>query len=131
VHVLPVHELLAARGAGATHELSDGEATTMGPPVVPGPGSSGELEVDAVGADRLLAVTLVDTLGRRLRIETAAFAEVPGPLRLCFDGGIVEVFRGGLVGTWSDVGLQAVGGVEIEHTVAGAGTASWWATSRP
>jgi beta-fructofuranosidase len=60
-------------------------------------------------------------------VDVSAFEVGPGELRLFWDAGIVEIFRGGVVGTWTDMRVAETATVEL---VGGAGTAEVWALRR-
>jgi beta-fructofuranosidase len=51
---------------------------------------------------------------------------------LFWDAGIVEVFRGGVAGTWSDLRVTEVAEIRLDGATAGAGSrAEVWELTRP
>lgn len=71
---------------------------------------AGELVLDA-GAR---AVVLESGNGATMSVDLTPFAAADGPLRLFWDAGIVEVFRGGLAGTWTDLRIAEVTGLRVD-----------------
>jgi beta-fructofuranosidase len=121
VLVFPALELRAARMAGQQFPLTHGATTRVSLT----PGSAGELEADADACQRLSSITLLGSTSQ-LNINCSRFAQRSGPLTIFYDRGVVEVFRGGLAGTWSDLRLDNVQAVELAHDSTGGGCVVHW-----
>ncbi|WP_328482066.1 glycoside hydrolase family 32 protein [Streptomyces sp. NBC_00377] len=94
--------------------------------------TAGELVLHATAADGVRAVALRSLDGAEKAIDLAAFAGLDGPLRLFWDAGIVEVFRGGVAGTWSDLRITEVAQLRLDgDTDAAGGRAEVWELARP
>lgn len=94
--------------------------------------TAGELVLDPAAADGVDLVVLRAAGGAEMSIDLAAFAGLDGPLRLFWDAGIVEVFRGGVAGTWSDLRVTEVAELRLDGgaDVVG-GRAEVWELARP
>ena len=67
-----------------------------------------------------------------MTVDLAAFTGLHGPLRLFWDAGIVEVFRGGVAGTWSDLRVSDVVTLRLDGDPAAAdGGIELWDLARP
>jgi len=67
-----------------------------------------------------------------MTVDLAAFAGLNGPLRLFWDAGIIEVFRGGLAATWSDLRVTDVTQLRLNgYESAPNGRAEIWELTRP
>lgn len=67
-----------------------------------------------------------------MTVDLAAFAGLNGPLRLFWDAGIIEVFRGGLVATWSDLRVADITQVRLDGgDNTPSGRAEIWELTRP
>ncbi|MBA4860866.1 glycoside hydrolase family 32 protein [Streptomyces sp. PSKA54] len=94
--------------------------------------TAGELVLDASAAEGMGTVALRAPDGAEMTVDLAAFAGLDGPLRLFWDAGIVEVFRGGVVGTWSDLRVTEVAELRLDGDAAAAGgLAEVWELARP
>jgi beta-fructofuranosidase len=125
LYIEPAAELTRLRLAatplpthGATH-LADGR-------------TAGELVLDSAAADGVRRVILHARDGVEMTVGLAAFAGLNGPLRLFWDAGIVEVFRGGLAATWSDLRVTDVTQLHLDggHDTP-SGRAEIWELTRP
>jgi len=92
--------------------------------------TAGELVVDAAGATGLASVTLCAGDGRGAVVDLSALAGVVGELRLSWDVGIVEAFRGGLAGTWTDLRVASVAELRLHGPADLHGTAHVWRLAR-
>jgi len=111
-------------------------AATSVPPCDPaefaGGRTAGELVLDHAAAASARAVVLGSLGGAKMTVDLAQFAGLAGPLRLFWDAGIVEVFRGGVAGTWSDLRITEVTELRLDSdTDAAAGRAEIWELARP
>jgi beta-fructofuranosidase len=95
--------------------------------------AAGELVLDAETADSVRCVTLRSPDGAEMIVDLAAFAGHGGVLRLFWDAGIVEVYRGGVAGTWSDLRIEEVTELRLhgDPGSAAAGRADIWELARP
>jgi beta-fructofuranosidase len=94
--------------------------------------TAGELVLDAAAADGVRTVVLRSLDGTDMTVGLAAFAGLDGPLRLFWDAGIVELFRGGVAGTWSDLRVTEVAEVRLDGDMDTAGgRAEMWELARP
>jgi beta-fructofuranosidase len=67
-----------------------------------------------------------------MTVDLAAFAGLDGPLRLFWDAGIVEVFRGGVAGAWSDLRVTEVAELLLDGgPEAAGGRAEVWELALP
>jgi beta-fructofuranosidase len=123
LHCAPAAELTGLRGAVRRTALAGPETTIA----LDTPRVAGELVVDDAAASGLDRVVLRDDAGTEMAVDVSALAIGSGELRLFWDAGIVEVFRGGVVGTWTDMRLAEVAAVQL---VGGSGTAEVWALRR-
>jgi len=125
LHCAPAAELTGLRAA-ATLVPPHGTADLAGER------TAGELVLDPVAADGVRAVVLSSPDGAKMTVDLAPFAGLDGPLRLYWDAGIVEVFRGGVAGTWSDLRITEVAELRLDsagQTVGGR--AEIWELTRP
>ncbi|MFJ8114217.1 glycoside hydrolase family 32 protein [Streptomyces sp. NPDC096132] len=96
------------------------------------PRTAGELVLDAVAADGVRGVDLRSPDGAGMTVDLAAFTGLDGPLRLFWDAGIVEVYRGGTAGTWSDLRVTELAGLRLDGDPATTGgRAELWELARP
>lgn len=102
VHTVPARELYGLRRRCTVAPALDG-ALSFGRPL-----AVGELVVDAAAASVLRGLTLVSPSGAAFPVPVEAFAGRGGELRLFWDAGLVETFRDGLAGSWTDLGLDQV-----------------------
>jgi beta-fructofuranosidase len=95
--------------------------------------AAGELVLDAETADGVRRVTLRSPGGAETVVDLTEFAGRGGVLRLFWDAGIVEVYRGGVAGTWSDLRVEEVGQLRLDGAPgsAAAGRAEIWELARP
>ncbi|MFM9598696.1 glycoside hydrolase family 32 protein [Streptomyces turgidiscabies] len=94
--------------------------------------TAGELVLDAATADGVRAVALRTPEGTETTVDLGAFTGLDGPLRLFWDAGIIEVFRDGVAGTWTDLRITEVAGLHLDgdaDTADGPGVI--WELSRP
>ena len=125
LRIEPAEELQLARRRRHDFPLThEGETTLRW-----GPRSAGELQLDTETAASIEAITLLGT-DRSMTIDYTLFPG-PGALTLYWDAGIVEVFRNGRAGVWSDLALEEVTHVRIEHHSGSVGVATVWSLSRP
>ncbi|MFE1251187.1 glycoside hydrolase family 32 protein [Streptomyces sp. NPDC058735] len=94
--------------------------------------TAGELVLDTEAADRVWAVALRSPDGSEMTVDLGAFTGLDGPLRLFWDAGIVEVFRDGVAGTWSDLRITEVTELRLRGDAdTAAGRAEVWELTRP
>jgi beta-fructofuranosidase len=95
--------------------------------------AAGELVLDAERAHGMRRVTLRSPDGAEMIVDLAAFPGRGGELRLFWDAGIVEVYRGGVAGTWSDLRIEEVTELRLhgDPDSAAAGRADIWELARP
>jgi beta-fructofuranosidase len=94
--------------------------------------TAGELVLDAAAADGVDRVILRSRDRAEMAVDLAAFAGLNGPLRLFWDAGIVEAFRGGLAGTWSDLRITDITQLRLDgREDTPGGRAEVWALTRP
>ncbi|MDW8809791.1 glycoside hydrolase family 32 protein [Streptomyces scabiei] len=93
----------------------------------------GELVLDAETADAVRRVTLRSPGGAETVVDLAEFAGRGGVLRLFWDAGIVEVYRGGVAGTWSDLRVEEVTELRLDGAPGSAAgrRADIWELARP
>ena len=121
LHCEPAAELIGLR-----------VAATPAPAEFLGERTAGELVLDAEAAAGTRAVILRSPDGAEMTVDLAPFAGLDGALRLFWDAGIVEVFRGGVAGTWSDLRVTAVAELRLDSAAgATAGRAEVWELARP
>ncbi len=146
IHIAPAAEIRTARAQPDSLELKPGTTATEMPVANL---SAAEVEVAASTVNAPHTVTLLDDRnGETLTIDlhllsrpanTATSRETATrtptdaePFRIFFDCGLVEIFHGGRVGTWSQLGLQTLSRIRIEHTPAtAAGTITAWPLDTP
>ncbi|MEU0068111.1 glycoside hydrolase family 32 protein [Streptomyces sp. NPDC006332] len=94
---------------------------------------TGELVLDAVTADGTRRVTLRSPGGAETSVDLTDFTGRGGELRLFWDAGIIEVYRGGLAGTWSDLRVEEVAQLRLDGAPGSAATgrAEIWELARP
>jgi beta-fructofuranosidase len=66
-----------------------------------------------------------------MTVNLASFAGADGELRLFWDAGIVEVYRGGIAGTWSDLRVAEVAELWLDGDSHTGGQAQLWELTRP
>jgi beta-fructofuranosidase len=94
--------------------------------------TAGELVLDSAVADGVHRVVLRGRDGAEMTVDLAAFAGLNGPLRLFWDTGIVEVFRGGLTATWSDLRVSDITQLRLNgYENRPNGRAEIWELTRP
>ncbi|GAB2963140.1 glycoside hydrolase family 32 protein [Streptomyces heilongjiangensis] len=92
---------------------------------------AGELVLDAVTANGVRRVTLWSPGGAETIVDLSEFAGRDGVLRLFWDAGIVEVYRGGVAGTWSDLRVGEVAELRLDGAAGSAvGRAEVWELAR-
>jgi beta-fructofuranosidase len=92
--------------------------------------TAGELVIDRAAGVRAVHLRSLD--GAELTVDLAAFAGLDGPLRLFWDAGIVEVFCGGVAGTWSDLRVTEVAQLWLDGDAdLTGGRAEVWELARP
>ncbi|MGQ4364722.1 glycoside hydrolase family 32 protein [Streptomyces sp. SAS_272] len=103
-----------------------------GPARLDGGRDAGELVLDATAADGVRSIVLRSQEGAEMTVNLAAFAGLDGELRLFWDAGIVEVYRGGIAGTWSDLRVAEVAELRLDGGPdAAVGRAQLWELARP
>ena len=96
------------------------------------PRTAGELVLDAAAANSVRCVALRSPDGAEMTVDLAAFTGLDGPLRLFWDAGIVEVYRGGTAGTWSDLRVTELAELRLDGDPdAAGGRAELWELDRP
>jgi beta-fructofuranosidase len=130
VTVRPAEELLGARESSEVVTLGDASTSR----VRLAPRSAGELVLDEAAADVASAVTLAGPSGA-VRIDCTTLPG-PGPLDLFWDAGIIEAFRNGTAGVWTDLALDAVDEIlvhrDADRSTRGAtATATVWTMRAP
>ena len=125
LHCEPAAELTRLRRA-ATHLPVTGAAR------LDAPRTAGELVLDAAAADGVRRVALRAPDGAEMTVDLSAFTGLAGPLRLFWDAGIVEVYRGGTAGTWSDLRVTELAELRLDSAPdATGGQAELWELARP
>ncbi|WP_405869438.1 MULTISPECIES: glycoside hydrolase family 32 protein [unclassified Streptomyces] len=125
VHCEPAAELTRLRRASTP-------LPTGGPTRLDEARTAGELVLDAAAADGVRCVALRSPDGAETTVDLAAFAGADGPLRLFWDAGIIEVYRGGIAGTWSDLHVAEVAELRLDGGPdAAGGRARLWELARP
>jgi beta-fructofuranosidase len=121
----PAAELSGLRRA-ATRRPVTGPATEI---PLDTPRIAGELVLDGRAADGLRSVTLRGPDGG-MEVDLSEFAAGDGELRLFWDAGIVEVFRDGRAGAWSDLRVAEVEALTLRGGPTTAGRAEVWRLAR-
>ncbi|WP_329316510.1 glycoside hydrolase family 32 protein [Streptomyces sp. NBC_01262] len=125
LHCEPAAELTRLR-------LAATPVPATGPAALDGARTTGELVLHAAAADGVRAVGLRSSAGAEMTVDLAAFAGLDGPLRLFWDEGIVEVFRGGVAGSWSDLRVTEVAELLLDGgPEAAGGRAEVWELALP
>lgn len=136
IHIEPATEIRTARAQPHSRELLPGATVTeMSMPNLP----AAEMEVETSTVHALRNVTFFDDrAGETLTVDLHQLSDPASagndrePLRIFFDCGLVEIFHDGRVGTWSQLGLQTLSRVRIEHTPeTAAGTITAWPLNTP
>jgi len=124
LHCEPAAELTRLRRAATP-------LPTAGPARLGEARTAGELVLDAAAADGVRCVALRSPDGAEMAVDLTAFAGLAGPLRLFWDAGIIEVYRGGIAGTWSDLRVSEVAELRLDGDSDAGGRAQLWELARP
>jgi beta-fructofuranosidase len=117
----PADELKALRGKQQDTDLTDAGETA----ITVEDRVTGELVLDATAAARVTSITLTGADGQ-IAIDCTRFADSGGALTLYWDAGIVEVFRGGLAGAWTDLRVEWVSEVRLHQAGGTGGAVTAW-----
>jgi beta-fructofuranosidase len=130
VHLTPAAELAGLRRT-VLRTTADGATTAIG---LGGGQVAGELVLDAQAAAGVDHIVLRGYDGAHaaaeMTVDMSGFAAASGELRLFWDAGIVEAFRGGLAGTWTDMRLRETVELRVHRPTPLRGDVAVWTLDR-
>ncbi|BEP14754.1 hypothetical protein acdb102_30650 [Acidothermaceae bacterium B102] len=122
--VEPADELLGLRRSCRELALTESDHTVVA--LDPATEVAGELVLDGPAADRLKSFTLLDDAGHQLTVDPRAIGGSGGPVTVYWDAGIVELFRDGRAGVWTNLSLRSLREVSLRHARGEGGVVSVW-----